>query len=60
MSTNTQRMVLKEPKKHSVRYDADPASTRPMLQSIYISKDYLPSPAPQEIWITISTEGTRR
>lgn len=56
MPRTTQRLVLDEPKKHSVRYNAAPEAVEPMLTSIYVSKRYLPKTPPAEIWVTISTE----
>lgn len=59
----TQRMVLDpDPKKHSIRYNADPTDalhgTLPMLTSVYVSKRNLPSSVPQ-IWVTIDTEAPK-
>lgn len=57
MNTVSVPMILNEPKKHSVRYDADKTSEpNPATTSIYISKSYLPSPAPENLTVTISWE----
>jgi hypothetical protein len=49
----TQTLYLREPKKHSVRYDASPTDVRPMLSSVYVSKEHLTAPYPTAITVTI-------
>ena len=48
MQTATVTMKLKEPKKHSVRYDAEEGAVDPALTSLYVSKLALPRGAPPE------------
>lgn len=54
MNGTTQTLFLNEPKKHSVRYDAAPGSVKPLLTSIYVGKDHLPTPFPKVITVTIT------
>lgn len=49
----TTTFILREAKKHSVRYDADPTAIVVIAESIYISKDVLKSPWPQSIVLTL-------
>lgn len=53
----TQTLYLNEPKKHSVRYDAGPGESEPLLTSIYVSKTHLPRPIPDTIVVTVETPG---
>ncbi len=52
---HSQTLRINEAKKHSVRYDANPADAEPMLTSIYVGKTVLKAPYPPTIVVTIET-----
>lgn len=53
MHIATQRLIFREPKKHSVLYDAKPG-TPVAVSSLYIFKALLTEPWPKELEIEIS------
>jgi len=53
MLTLKQVLILKEEKKHSVRYDAAPGSVEPpVITAAYISKHFLTAPWPGSFTVT--------
>ena len=52
MKTLTQQIILREEKKHSVRYDAIQKEGKPVVTGIYISKAHLATPYPKSFTVT--------
>lgn len=49
------KLIFKDEKKHSVRYDADPKEENPCVTSIYVLKAALTKPYAETIYVSIVT-----
>ena len=56
MTQAAEVIVLREEKKHSVRYDPQPEVKEPISKGFYINKMLLPIPYPKKIKIMIEWE----
>jgi hypothetical protein len=48
-------MLFESEKKHSVRYNANPAFNDPCVTSVYVMKSALSRPFPKKFLLTITT-----
>jgi hypothetical protein len=53
ITPRTTKFLLREEKKHSVRYDAASTDIDPLATGVYVSKLVLARPYPREIWLTL-------
>ncbi len=57
MAHATVTLKLKDEKKHSVRYDADPSEQDPIVTNIYANKIALPRGRyPEQVTVTVEWE----
>lgn len=55
-ATKIQKLIFAEAKLHSVRYNSPRGEGNPLVTSLYIMKEHLPVPFPNEVQLQILVE----